>query len=109
MKAIIDFTTNLPLQVGSPIITIYPEDISEFGSQITIEYIDGNTNELLATKNVLADRQPIPAPLHRYPTRNPWRMDPQFSNGHHQRAAPSTTANALGKTRLAIRASDHPT
>ena len=79
MKTIIDFTTSLPLTVGSPIISIHPEDISEFGSQISVEYIDDTTNELLATKNILADFKPVPG-VRQYYTK--WKLNFKDENGN---------------------------
>ena len=60
MNIKIDFTTNLPLEIGTPIITASPEVESEVNSSIIVEFIDDDTNKLIDFRLVKLDNKPVP-------------------------------------------------
>ena len=59
MNIKVDFTTSLPLELGTPIITAFPESESEVNSSIIVEFIDDETNKLIDFRLIKLDGNPV--------------------------------------------------
>jgi autotransporter strand-loop-strand O-heptosyltransferase len=59
MKVKVDFVTNLPFEVGTPIITLYPQTQEELENEVVVNYIDGETGNLIETRTLKQKNKPI--------------------------------------------------